>query len=75
MPFYPKQDPSLDLNHQQKGGGQLQPMDENGEGYAPLIMSPNSLPCINTNGCEYLGGLSHHPMVEMTNQEWKSKNA
>jgi hypothetical protein len=50
-------------------------MDENGEEYAPLIMSPNSLPCINTNECEYLGGLSHHPMVEMTNQEWKSKNA
>ncbi len=39
----------------------------NGEGYAPLVMCPNSLPCIDVNGCEYLGGLSHHPMVEMTN--------
>jgi len=42
-------------------------MDENGEGYAPLIMSPNSLPCIDVNGCEYLDGLFHHPMAEMTN--------
>jgi hypothetical protein len=42
-------------------------MDENGEGYAPLIMSSNSLPCIDVNGCEYLGGLTHHPMAEMTN--------
>jgi hypothetical protein len=42
-------------------------MDENGEGYAPLVMSPNSLPRIDANGCEYHGGLSCHPMVEMTN--------
>jgi hypothetical protein len=32
MPFYPKQNPLLDENCQQKGGGQLQPMDEDGEG-------------------------------------------
>jgi hypothetical protein len=25
------------------------------------------LPCIDVIGCEYLGGLSHHPMVEMKN--------
>jgi len=42
-------------------------MDENGERYAPIVVSPNSLPCIDANGCEYLCGLSHHPMVEMTN--------
>jgi hypothetical protein len=42
-------------------------MDENGEGYVPFVISPNSLPCINANGCEYLGGLSQHPMVKMTN--------
>ncbi len=32
MPLYPKQDPSLDENHWQKGGGQFQPMDEDGQG-------------------------------------------
>jgi hypothetical protein len=32
MFFYPKQDPSLDENHRQKGENQLQPMEENGEG-------------------------------------------
>jgi hypothetical protein len=32
MSLYPKQNPSLDENLQQKGGGQPQPMDENGEG-------------------------------------------
>ncbi len=32
MPIYPRQDPSLDENHQRKGGGQFQLMDENGEG-------------------------------------------
>jgi hypothetical protein len=32
MPIYPKQDPSMDENCQQKGGGQPQPMDEDGEG-------------------------------------------
>ncbi len=42
-------------------------MDENGEGHASLIMSPNSSPCIDANGCEYLGGFSHHPMAKMTN--------
>jgi hypothetical protein len=42
-------------------------MDENGEGYAPLVMFPNFLPYIDVNGCEYLGGLFHHPMAEMTN--------
>jgi hypothetical protein len=42
-------------------------MDENGEGYAPFVMSLNSLPCIDVNGCEYLGSLSHHPMAETTN--------
>ncbi len=31
MPLYPKQNPSLDENHQQMGGGQCQPMDEDGE--------------------------------------------
>ncbi len=31
MPFYLKQDPFLDQNHQQKGGSQLQPMDEDGK--------------------------------------------
>ncbi len=31
MLLYPKQDPALDENHWQKGGGQLQPMDEDGE--------------------------------------------
>ena len=67
MPLYPKQDLSLDKNCQQKRRGQPQPMDENGEGYVPLIMFPNSLPYIDVNGCEYLGGLSHHPMVDMTN--------
>ncbi len=55
------------LKSSTKGGGQLQPMDENGEGYVPFIMSPNSLTCIDPNGCEYLGGLCHHPMAEMTN--------
>jgi hypothetical protein len=34
---------------------------------APFVMSPNYLPSINANKREYLGGLSHHPMVEMTN--------
>ncbi len=29
-------------------------------------MSPSSLPCINENEYEYLGGLFHHPMAEMT---------
>ncbi len=42
-------------------------MDENGEGYAPLVMFPDSLPCIDVNGCEYLGGLFHRPMAKMTN--------
>jgi len=42
-------------------------MDENGEGYVPFVMSPNSLPCIDVNGCEYLSGLSHHPMAETIN--------
>jgi hypothetical protein len=32
MSLYPKQNPSMDENCQQKGGGQLQPMDEDGEG-------------------------------------------
>jgi hypothetical protein len=32
MSFYPKQNPSLDENHRQKGGGQPQPMDEDGKG-------------------------------------------
>ncbi len=32
MSLYPKQDPFLDENPQQKGGGQPQPMDEDGEG-------------------------------------------
>ncbi len=31
MFFFPKQDLSLDENYQQKGGGQPQAMDENGE--------------------------------------------
>jgi len=31
MPFYPKQNLSLDENRRQKGGGQPQPMDEDGE--------------------------------------------
>jgi len=30
-------------------------------------MFPNSLPYIDVNMCEYLGGLSHHPMAKMTN--------
>jgi hypothetical protein len=39
-------------------------------------MSPNSLPRIGANGCEHLGGLSHHPMAEMTNtKNEKNKNA
>ncbi len=42
-------------------------MDENGERYVPLVMSPNSLPFIDVNGCEYLRALCHHPMAEMTN--------
>jgi len=42
-------------------------MDENGEGYAPFVMSPNSLPCIDVNGCDYLDGLSYHPMAKTTN--------
>jgi hypothetical protein len=32
MHLYPKQNPFLDENHQQKGGSQLQPMDEDGKG-------------------------------------------
>jgi hypothetical protein len=32
MSLYPKQDPFLDENPQQKGGGQPQPMDEDGKG-------------------------------------------
>jgi hypothetical protein len=32
MPFYSKQDSSLDENRQQKGGGQPQPMDEDAKG-------------------------------------------
>jgi hypothetical protein len=35
--------------------------------YAPFVMFPSYLSCINTNNSEYIGGLSHHPMVEMTN--------
>jgi hypothetical protein len=42
-------------------------MDENGERYGLLVMSPNFLPCIDVNGCEYLRGLSHHLMAKMTN--------
>jgi hypothetical protein len=32
MSFYPKQNLSLDENHRQKGGNQLQLIDENGKG-------------------------------------------
>jgi hypothetical protein len=32
-----------------------------------LVMFPNPLPCINTNGGTTLYGLFHHPMAKMTN--------
>jgi hypothetical protein len=40
---------------------------------ALLVNFPSPLPFININGCEYLGGLSHHGNDK--HQEWKSKNA
>jgi hypothetical protein len=51
-------------------------MDENGEGYVFLVMSSNSLPCIDLNRCEYFCGIFHHPMAENDkHQKWKRKNA
>ncbi len=35
--------------------------------YVLLVMSPSPLPCIDANRHEFLGGLSHHHVVKMTN--------